>query len=256
MSQSEGCCKGEAKAAEGCCKGEAKAAEGCCGGSGGKGGGCGCKTQAAVVPTTVEALVQLPTLQLISRFRRGIEAFDRRVFELTEEQIDMAFLPDAGVGQWPVRVLLGHIADAELAAIHRMRRAVAEDHPVFAEWDENAFVDANLYGNTHEGYADSAENDHARVMNALGGPMAVIHTLRQWTGQWLLTLTEAQMERTGMHPTRGPQSVRTIVAMYIWHLEHHAAFLTKKLDRMLGPVTESEPVAAGKGGCGSGCGCG
>ncbi len=206
-----------------------------------------------MVAMTVEQLEGLPSLALISRFRRGIEAFDRRIFDLTEAQIDMAFLPDAEVGRWPVRVLLGHLADADLAAVHRMRRAVAEDHPVFAEWDENAFVDGNLYGNNHEGHADDAEGDHARVMSALGGPMATIHTLRQWTGQWLMTLSEEQLDRAGMHPTKGPQTVRRIVAMYAWHLEHHAGFLTRKLDRMLGPADQT-PAPAGS--CGSGCGCG
>jgi len=243
---------------EDCCQGETKASGGCCGGSGAA-GGCACKTAEAIAPLTVEQLEALPSLQLVARFRRGIESFDRRVFDLTEEQIDMAFLPDADVGRWPVRVLLGHIADADLAAAHRMRRAIAEDHPIFAEWDENAFIDANLYGNVHDGYSDDPEADHARVMNALGGPMATIHTLRQWTGQWLLTLSEAQLSRTGMHPTKGPQSVRRIVAMYVWHLEHHAAFLTKKLDRMLGPVSEQVPEVAipavGGGSCGTGCGC-
>ena len=30
------------------------------------------------------------------------------------------------VGRWPIRVLLGHLADAELVFVHRMRRAVGE----------------------------------------------------------------------------------------------------------------------------------
>ena len=253
------CCGGSKKQAEesratagGCGCGES-ADSGCCGG-----GGCG-GAAVAMQPMTVEELEALPTLQLIARFRRGIEAIDRRVFELDEKQIDMAFLPDAGVGRWPVRVLLGHIADADLVAMHRMRRIAAEDNPVLNEWDENAFVDSNIYGNVHDGYADSAEADHARVMNALGGSLAVIHTLRQWTGQWLLTLSEEQLNRVGMHPTRGPQSIRNIVALYTWHLEHHARYLTLKLDKMVGPMAQ-EPVAAAsgagtKGSCGSGCGC-
>ncbi|MBX3410194.1 MAG: DinB family protein [Phycisphaeraceae bacterium] len=228
---------------EGCCQGSAKGENtGCCGGAGGP--------PAAM---SVDELKALPTLQLIARYRRGIENFDRRVFELTEEQIDMAFLPDAGVGRWPVRVLIGHCADADLASVHRMRRAVAEDQPLLSNWDEDAFVDANLYGNRHEGYAADAEADHARVMHALGGHMAVIHTLRQWTGAWLTTLEESQLDRVAMHPEKGEQSVRTMLAMYTWHLEHHAAFLRRKLDRMLGPPVEPEKVAAV--GCGGGCAC-
>jgi len=228
-----------------CCGGESEASSGgCCGGASKAGGGC-CKTREPMKALGVEEMQALPSAQLISRFRRGIEVFDRRVFDLTEEQIDQAFLPDAGVGRWPVRVLLGHIADADLAWIHRMRRAVAEDNPVFAEWDENAFVDSNIYGNEHDGYADDAEGDHARVMHALGGPMAVIHTLRQWGGGWLLTLTEAQLDRAGMHPTRGPVRVRQMLAMATWHLEHHASFLKKKLD-LLSP----EHAHHGGGCCG------
>lgn len=219
--------------------------DGCCGGST-KAGGC-CKERASLSPLTKDQIAGLPTLQLIARYQRGIEWIDRRVFELSERQIDQAFLPEAGVGRWPVRVLIGHICDADLASVHRMRRAVAEDHPVFSNWDEDAFVDANIYGNSHEGYADDPDTDHARVMNALGGFLATTHTLRQWTAQWLYSLSDQQLARTGMHPTRGEMSVRQLVASYVWHLEHHCGFLSKKLDLMLGKVEKAQPVA---GGCG------
>lgn len=219
--------------------------DGCCGGSGAAQGGC-CKTREPLTPLTVEQLEALPTDRLIARYRRGIESVDRRVFELSERQIDQAYLPEAGVGRWPIRVLVGHVVDADLAAVHRMRRAVAEDSPVFSEWDENAFVDSNLYGNEHQGYADTPEGDHARVMNALGGFLATLHTLRQWTSQWLFSLSDEQLSRAGMHPTRGPQTVRQIVALYTWHLEHHCGFLTKKLDLLVG---RAEATSA-HGGCG------
>jgi hypothetical protein len=240
------CCS-DTESSESCCSDTASAG-GCCGGSG-AGGCCGGKSK-ALEPMTPEQLEAMPSLALISRYRRGIENIDRRVFDLTERQIDMAFLPDAGVGLWPIRVLIGHCADADLAVVHRMRRAVAEDSPVVAAWDENAFVDANIYGNDHPGYADTPEGDHARVMQALGGHLAVIHTLRQWIGQWLISLDDAQLNREVMHPQKGPMSVRRMVAYYTWHLEHHCGYLTKKLDRIAGPV------AAKKSGCGSGCGCG
>lgn len=229
---------------------------------GGKSGGgcCGGKAREPLTAMTLDQLKAMEIVPLIMRYRRGIENFDRRVFQLSERQIDQAFLPDANVGRWPVRVLVGHVADAEVAAVHRMRRAVAEEKPVLALWDEDAFVDANLYGNVHEGYADTPESDESRVMHALGGFMAVIHTLRQWNGQWLLSLSPQQLDRVAMHPQRGAERVRDMIAMNTWHLEHHAAFLTRKLDRMLGPAP-AEPAAAegccgGSGGGSGGCGCG
>lgn len=221
---------------------------GCCGGKGkGTAGGC-CKDATAIsklgcVPTLEEfGAMTLP--ELVRRFRRGVENFDRRVFDLDEDQLDQAFLPDAGVGRWPVRVVLGHIADADLVAIHRMRRIVAEDNPMLAEWDENAFVDRNLYG-VGMGMAGGG---------VVGAFVAAIHVLRQWSGMWVASLSDEQLARTGLHPTRGAMSVRDILVYYTWHLEHHAAYINAKAERFLGPAETA--AAEAKTGCGSGgCGC-
>jgi hypothetical protein len=221
----------------------------CCAGS--KESATCCRSSEPLIPMTLEQIESLPTDTLVRRFRRGLEVLDPRMFQLTEEMLDRAFLPEAGVGLWPVRVLIGHIVDADLAAIHRIRRAVAEDHPVFAEWDENAFVDSGIYGNASKAYAPTAEGDKARVMNVLGGFLATLHTVRQWTSDWLSTLTEKQWNRTGLHPSRGPLSVRKMVAMYTYHLEHHAGYLTKKLDLMLGSA--SSPREGASRSCECGC---
>ncbi len=122
-------------------------------------------TPAPLTGETAEQIARLDDLALIHRYRRGLENFDRRMFELTDEQMDMAFLPEAGIGRWPVRVLVGHLADAEIAFIHRMRQAVAESNPVFAPWDEDAFIDAGLY---------------AGGQHPVAGFVAVIHTTRRW----------------------------------------------------------------------------
>lgn len=224
--------------------GQAKAQSGCCGGG----------LKAPLAALTREQILELPLMELIARYRRGIEAIDRRVFDLTEKQIDTAFLPEAGVGRWPVRVLIGHIADAELSYTHRMRRAFAEESPVVAVWDENAFVDSNIYGNADKAYAGDPEADEARVMHALGGNLAVIHTLRQWTAHWLMTLPEKAWDRAVMHPERGSVSIRRMAAMMTWHLEHHADFLRRKLDLMVGPAKaeaseEGGECCGGSGGC-------
>ncbi|MEK6700651.1 MAG: DinB family protein [Planctomycetota bacterium] len=238
MTTSQSCCQetsGQAASSE-CCGGAAKAASGTC-----------CKTAVAahIIPRlgkvdSLEKITALPNAELVMRFRKGVENFDRRLFWLTEEQLDQAFLPDAGVGRWPARVLIGHVADADLVAIHRMRKIVAEERPLLTEWDENAFVDQNLYG----------VGQGASGGGSIGAFVAIIHTLRQWAAMWLAGLSDAQLARTGMHPTKGEQSVRTIVASYTYHLEYHAAFLNAKIVKFLGEAAEaSEAPAAG------GCGC-
>jgi DinB superfamily len=245
-----GCCQGG-----GSCETEGKKkAGGCCKENGSKSASMGQMTSDLLRPMGWEEMATLPTLHLIMRYRRGVQNIDNRVLQLSERDIDMAFLPEAGVGRWPVRVLVGHLADAEVAAVHRMRRTIGEANPVVSLWDEDSFVDSGIYENGDKEYADSPEGDQARVMSALGGYMAVIHTLRQWTGQWLLTLTDADWQRTFMHPTRGEVSMKQYVAMNTWHVEHHAKFLTMKLDKM--GIEHAAPQPKSGGGCGSGCGCG
>jgi hypothetical protein len=185
---------------------------------------------------TIKEIEAQPIAELVARYRQGLAGFDNRLFELSDEQMDQAFLPDAGVGRWSVRTLVGHVADAELAYTHRMRRAVAEENPVLSGWDVEAFIDSGLY------------SDGRHPVPAF---VAVIHTLRRWTAEWLLTLTPAQLERQALHPERGPESVRHMLALATWHLEHHARYLNAKVCRILGPAPEE---SAG-GGCGAGCGC-
>lgn len=174
----------------------------------------------------IDEVASLPVEGLIERYARGVENFDKRVFELTDAMLDTAFLPSAGVGRWPARVLLGHLADAELLLVHRMRRIAAEDGPVLAVWDEHAPIDAGLYGTPETG---------ARY--PVGAFIAVIHSLRKWHAEWMGTLSDGQWERTGLHPERGAVTIRSIADYATWHLEHHAGFLRKKIDRLLATGT-------------------
>lgn len=173
-------------------------------------------------PPDLAAFLANPTPAAVDRYAIGVENFDRRLFELNDAELDTAFFPDAGVGRWPARVLLGHLADAELAQVHRMRRTVAEDHPVLAVWDENAFIDSGLYGSTGSGAHHPA-----------GAFVAVLHTLRKWNSNWLRTLAAEQWERVALHPERGEQNVRFMLAYLSWHLEHHAWFLNRKIELLL-----------------------
>lgn len=215
----------------------------------------GGESQAALQPLSVADFNAMSPSELLARTKRGVENFDRRVFWLTESQLNTAFLPDAGVGRWPARVLLGHLADAELANLHRLRRIVGEDQPLLSEWDENSFIDANVYGHR-------VEDNGGRPAASIGGYVALIHTVRQFMAEWLGTLAPEAWTRVAMHPSRGELSLKDIVVYNAWHLEHHARFLRAKIDRMLGPdqgeSAAGRPATAGAkaaGSCGSGCGC-
>ena len=174
-------------------------------------------------PPQREEVGALSMVELIARYRLGVENFDRRVFELTDAQLDTPFRPESGVGLWPARVLLGHLADAEVPSVYRMRRVVAEERPVLEAWDEQAFIDAGMYGGVEGG-----------AKSPIGGFIATIHTLRQWSGEWLVTLADAAWSRSGLHTQAGEQSLRDLVDKAVWHLEHHAWYLNQKVALFLG----------------------
>ncbi len=184
----------------------------------------------------------LDTDTLLSRMLIGLERFDPRVVELDNEQVSQAWLEDVGVGTWPIRVLIGHLADCELVLSHRCRRIIAEDNPTLNLWDEHAFIDGGLYGCT----------DGSNLLPPMGGDLAMIHTTRSWSIAMLMQLTDEQWNRQGMHPTNGPVTVREIVNYNCWHLERHAHFLNAKIEKLLGPIPEKTGCCGGGGG---GCGC-
>lgn len=177
-------------------------------------------------PPSVEEFLTYEPSRLIERYAIGVERFDKRVFELTDALLDTALLASAGAGRWPVRVLLGHLADADLVLSHRMRRVVAEENPLIAAWDEDAFIDAGVYAFRHGG------KDSAR--SAAGAFVATIHTLRAWTTGWLQTLQGDAWDRKAMHSELGEMTLKLFLVYAVWHHEHHAAFLPKKVELLTG----------------------
>lgn len=181
------------------------------------------RTLAAQPPDRAE-VEGLGSAELIERYARGINQFERRLLDLTDAELDTAFRPEAGVGRWSCRMLMGRLADAELVFTHRMRRAVAEENPTLALWDEEAFIDAGLYAGAHGG------GDRP-----IAGSVALIHTIRLWTTDWLRTLDDAAMARLALHPEAGPVTVRSILVGAVWHIEHHAWYLSRKIEKLRGP---------------------
>ncbi|MBL8018732.1 MAG: DinB family protein [Leptospirales bacterium] len=158
---------------------------------------------------------------LVQRFSNGLENLDQRIWTLGDPQLDQAFTTGDGVGEWPCRVLVGHLADAELAFVHRMRRIVAEERPLFAVWDENAFIEAGLYGN--------AGNRRSFPVREF---LETLQATRKWTASWLKTLPDSAFARTGQHPERGEQTLRTVLEYATWHLEQHGWFLNQKIRKL------------------------
>lgn len=201
--------------------------------------------------------MSMPIPELIERYRLGIDAIDPRAFELPASRADRAFDPGSGLGSWSCRMLMNHVADAEIVSVVRLRRAMAEEGPVLADWDHEAFLGSPLYGPGSGGRSNGG--GMAAVLAPMGVLAATIYTARQWMAATFYQLDEPAWARTAMHPRRGPMTVREMAAHMVWHLEHHLAFLNAKVESMLGPRPADDEAcghdAPPVGGCGAGCGC-
>lgn len=217
-------------------------------------------------PVELKDFQGLEVHALIARYRMGIEHFDRRLFEAPDAVLDRWFDPSEGVGAMSCRALMVHLYDAELVWQHRMRRVLAEDGPVFQDFDHEAFIESGLSGPGrrpvpgHGGLGSAGlAADGGAIGHPVGALAAAVHTLRQVMAAVLYQLGPAGWARGGMHPARGALDFRQMVEINAWHTAYHAAFINAKLERLIGPAPASEACAhdAAKqaGGCGPGCGC-
>ena len=178
---------------------------------------------------------------VVERYRNGLAALDPRVLDMPDEQADRWFEQSEGVGLWSSRALLTNLMDAETLYAMRLRRTLAEENPVFENWDEHAFLDSRL---SRPG-ADS-------LLMPCGACVAMLHTMRQTMATVLVQLTDEDWDRRAMNPYLGEVTMLEMVRYTTWHLEHHAAYLNAKVTLLLGPAQAGDESFAG---CGEGCAC-
>lgn len=138
---------------------------------------------------------------LLERYRDGYAAVAAAVAAAGPDRLDVA----AG-GGWTARQVVHHLADAELTSGVRLRRLLAEDEPVIAAYDENAYAEVLRYA--------------ARPVEAA---LPLIEAVRAATADLLGTLTEEQWARTGTHTEAGAYGVEEWLRVYAAHPYDHAA---------------------------------
>ena len=129
---------------------------------------------------------------------------------LVERQLDTPYRP----GGWTLRQVAHHLPDSHLNAYIRCKLALTEDVPTIKPYDEAAW----------------ARLQDSRL------PVDVSLTLLDSVHQrWVVlleSLSEAQWERTFVHPEVGVTRLDQLVALYSWHGRHHEAHVTSLRDRM------------------------
>lgn len=136
---------------------------------------------------------------LIRRYKNGHGAVMQALQGLTEDGLDRS-----ASGEWTPRQIAHHLGDSEMMSAIRLRRLIAEDHPVIQGYDEVEF-------------ARRFTSDRP-----IEPSLEAMRWARETTAQILDRMTEEDWLRTGMHDESGPYSVEKWLTIYAAHGHDHA----------------------------------
>jgi hypothetical protein len=113
-----------------------------------------------------------------------------------------------GPGKWTGRQVLAHLADAEMATGFRVRQILAEDNHRIQGWDEGRWA---------QRYEDVDPETALRSYRAL----------RRWNLALFRGLSKADLDREGVHPERGPETLASIIRLLAGHDLNHLGQLER-----------------------------
>ena len=138
---------------------------------------------------------------LLERYRRAPELLALVLTGVFGEEEDFVAAP----GQWSIRQIVAHLADAEMVGAVRMRLVVAENNPVLTAFDQDAWT-RNL---------DYAARKPKSSLESFRRLRSENHAL-------LKDLPVAAFARAGNHTERGLITLEQLVEGYAEHAESHA----------------------------------
>jgi hypothetical protein len=141
---------------------------------------------------------------LLERYRRGAEMVAVSITGAAGSEVDYAPQP----GQWTIRQIVAHLADAEIVGTMRLRQVIAEENPPLQAFDQAAWAN-NL--------------DYSRRKPSQS--LETFRRIRSENYELLKELPETAFERVGIHSERGPLTLKQLLHGYAEHAENHAAQL-------------------------------
>jgi uncharacterized damage-inducible protein DinB len=125
---------------------------------------------------------------------------------LTPQQVETPPAP----GKWNVREVVAHLADCEIAWSWRLRQALAEENATLQPFDQDA------WSRPYAAYS-------------LAAARGTFLALRAWNIAFIGALSAADKGKRYTHPSRGEETLWTIVQIMGGHDTHHL----EKLEALL-----------------------
>jgi hypothetical protein len=146
--------------------------------------------------------------RLIARYRAGHQVVVEALEGATEEQLDRS-----ASGEWTPRQIAHHLADSEMTSAIRLRRLLAEEHPVIHGYDEVAF-------------AKKLTSDRP-----IEPSIQAMRWARETCAQLLDRMTEADWGIVGTHTESGRYTSEDWLRIYAAHAHDHAEQIKRSRGR-------------------------
>ena len=139
------------------------------------------------------------------------DAVKLAVANLSDEQLDTPYRPDG----WTVRQTVHHIADSHANSLIRFKLALTEDEPpTIRPYYEDRWAELG---------------DSKMPVDVSLKMIEAIH--KRWTAL-LDSMSDADFQKTFIHPETGVWPLEGALALYDWHSRHHTAHITNLRERM------------------------
>jgi hypothetical protein len=149
--------------------------------------------------------------QLIDKYAAGYREVMNALEEFPDESLSAHLIP----GKWSAREIVHHLADSESTSAIRLRRLLAEEHPVIQGYDQDEYARRLKYN----------DRDMAPSLEAF-------RAARATTVQILTLMSEDEWRREGVHSESGRYTVEDWLAIYAAHAHNHAAQILRLRDTL------------------------
>lgn len=145
-------------------------------------------------------LTQAERQELIAKIKNLPGQLTELVQNLSDEQLTTSYL----VGEWTVAQNIHHVADSHINSYVRIKLILTEEHPTLRPYNQDAW--ANLVD------ADTT---------TLETSLMILTGLHQRWVSLFESLSEAEWQRTGLHPEVGEMTLDDFLQTYAAHGEAH-----------------------------------
>ena len=168
-----------------------------------------------LIPETIDHSTNPLKENLMSKqykaYWTGVAAVEKTLSGLSNKELDYRPAPE----KWSIREIVAHLLDTEIAVYTRLRSILADDVPF-------------LVNNNEANWARVLRYDKSDIRKN----MALFTTMRKLNYGLIASLDDKELDKAGLHSTRGFRSIRQIVETYIVHVEKHAGQIKRNLEAL------------------------